>query len=270
MDEQEVELRDYIKVLVKWKKLIVGLTILAILISGVLSYFVLPSVYKGSALIQPSQISSNLILNSSEIQAQIKSSSFIQKLSDDLNVSFGEINSGINVSIPQNSNFVVVDFESKDKELIMEFFDKLLSELDTINKYSYGNQMDSIKLKIMTLSKQLELLNNEESLIMKRIQQLEQGGTVKSENFLEYFVLLDLNTSALIKKIELENEINDLNAQLKMSHEYMYLSQPSILDTPIKPNKKLNVVIAGVAALFFSILLAFFLEYWYGAKSENK
>jgi uncharacterized protein involved in exopolysaccharide biosynthesis len=55
-----------------------------------------------------------------------------------------------------------------------------------------------------------------------------------------------------------------------MSHEYLYFYQPSILDTPIKPNKKLNVAIAGVAALFFSILLAFFLEYWHELTIDKK
>ena len=270
MDEQEIELRDYINVLLKRKKLIIGITLTAIIIAGILSYFVLPPVYKGSALIQPAKISSNLILNPSEIQAQIKSSSFIQKLSDDLNVSFSEINSGINVSIPQNSNFVVVEFESKDKELISGFFNKLIPGLNNVNRDTYDDQIEVIESKISTLSKQLELLNIEESLIMKRIQQLEQGGNFKSEYFLEYSLLLDLRNSVLTKKIELESAINDLNAQLKMSHEFMYFSQPSILDMPVKPNKKLNVAIAGVAALFFSILLAFFLKYWYGTKSENK
>lgn len=42
MDEQEVELRDYIKVLVKWKMLIIGLIILAILVSGILVFLYYP------------------------------------------------------------------------------------------------------------------------------------------------------------------------------------------------------------------------------------
>jgi uncharacterized protein involved in exopolysaccharide biosynthesis len=46
--------------------------------------------------------------------------------------------------------------------------------------------------------------------------------------------------------------------------------EPVLPEKPVKPNKKLNVAIAGAAALFLSILLAFFLEYWYRTKSENK
>ena len=45
MDEQEVDLRDYINVLLKRKKLIIGITLVAIIIAGILSYFVFPKVY---------------------------------------------------------------------------------------------------------------------------------------------------------------------------------------------------------------------------------
>jgi capsular polysaccharide biosynthesis protein len=256
------------------------------LVTGLLSYFVLPPIYKGSALIQPAQIgsnlllttsetdnltswtesrdnSSNLLLTPSEIQAQIESDYFIQKLSNDLNVSFKEINSGINVSIPTNTNFVLVEFESKDKELVKRFFDKLLPEINDLNKGAYDKQIDLIKSKISTLSKQLESLNTKETQIFQIMQQLERGGAVN--------LVIDLPDSIIIRKQEVEEKIIDLDSQLKMSHEYLYFYQPSILDTPIKPNKKLNVAIAGVAALFFSILLAFFLEYWKGSQdSHNK
>jgi len=83
--------------------------------------------------------------------------------------------------------------------------------------------------------------------------------------------------------------LNDLNRKVDMAQTYYstmssnYLQssftplspvtiseEPVLPEKPMKPNKKLNVVIAGVAALFFSILLAFFLEYWYRTKSESK
>ena len=59
MDEQEVDLRDYINVLLKRKKLIIGITLVAIIIAGILSYFVFPKVYEasGSLLVNPSQAS---------------------------------------------------------------------------------------------------------------------------------------------------------------------------------------------------------------------
>jgi len=276
MEEEEVELRDYINVLVKWRRLIIVITLIAILISGLLSYFVLPKVYEGSAIIQPAQVGSiiqpaqvgsNLLLSPYEIQTQIKSATFIQKLSDDLNVPSDEINKNINVSIPQNSNFVVVNFEHKDKELIRKFFDKLLYELNSINADEYNNQIDSIKSKVLTLSSQIEILNPEITQISKQILQMQKSS---SKDELGSYLLTSLYESMLSKKIDLENTVTDLNSQLSMSHEFEYLQQPYVSNTPIKPKKLLNVAIAGVAALFFSILLAFFLEYMEGTQGNKE
>jgi capsular polysaccharide biosynthesis protein len=271
MDEDEVELRDYINVLLKRKKLIIGVTLVAILVSGILSYFVLPPIYRGSAVISPAQIGTNPFLDLSEVQEEIKSSPFIQKLSNDLNVPFDKINTGINASISQNSNLLVVDFESKDKNLIKSFFNKLLLELNNLNKDAYEKQIEGIESKISTLSSQSVLISTEESQINEKIQQLEQNGTVKSEYFLEDSLLSGVQNSLISQIIGLEGTINDLNTQLKESREFLYFYQPVVLDIPVKPNKKFNVAIATVAALFFSILIAFFLEYWNGTQdSKNK
>jgi uncharacterized protein involved in exopolysaccharide biosynthesis len=267
MEEEEVELRDYINVLVKWKRLIIVITLIAILISGLLSYFVLPKVYEGSATIQPAQVSSNLLLSPSDIQTQIESATFIQKLSDDLNVPSDEINKNINVSIPQNSKFVIVNFEHKDKELIRKFFDKLLYELNSVNADEYNNQINSIKSKVLTLSSQIEILNSAITQISKQILQMQKSS---SKDELGSYLLTSLYESMLSKKIDLENTVTDLNSQLSMSHEFEYLQQPYVSNTPIKPKKLLNVAIAGVAALFFSILLAFFLEYMEGTQGNKE
>ncbi|MBA7583372.1 hypothetical protein ES708_25314 [subsurface metagenome] len=38
-------------------------------------------------------------------------------------------------------------------------------------------------------------------------------------------------------------------------------------NAPIKPNRKLNILIAGVLGLFVGIFVAFFLEFWQKGKS---
>ena len=62
MEEQEVDLRDYINVLLKRKKLISCITLVAVLITGILSCFVLPPVYEasGSLLVNPKEATVNI------------------------------------------------------------------------------------------------------------------------------------------------------------------------------------------------------------------
>ncbi|MCI4464168.1 MAG: hypothetical protein JHC30_08435, partial [Caldisericum sp.] len=119
----------------------------------------------------------------------------------------------------------------------------------------------------LTLSSQIEILNSEVTQISKQILQMQKSS---SKDELGSYSLTSLYASMLSKKIDLENTVTDLNSQLSMSHEFEYLQQPYVSNTPIKPKKLLNVAIAGVAALFFSILLAFFLEYMEGTQGNKE
>ncbi|MCI4462736.1 MAG: hypothetical protein JHC30_01025, partial [Caldisericum sp.] len=121
----------------------------------------------------------------------------------------------------------------------------------------------------LTLSSQIEILNSEVTQISKQILQMQKSSS-KAEYFLESSLLTNLYESMLSKKMDLENTVTDLKSQLSISHEFEYLQQPYVSDTPVKPNKKLNILVSGVAALFFSILLAFFLEYMQGTQGNKE
>ncbi len=56
-------------------------------------------------------------------------------------------------------------------------------------------------------------------------------------------------------------------SEVVMSHE---IAPVSIGDVPIKPKKKLIVIVAFITGLMFSIFLAFFLEFIKGIKKDNE
>jgi len=286
MDEQEVELRDYIKVLVKWKKLIIGLTILAILVSGILSYFVLPSVYKGSAIILPPQIGGNFLtgftpseiqpiitseiqlIKPVEVQSIIKDSSFLAKMQNKTGISYSDLAKDISVSVPQGTNFVKAEFESTNKGNIQAFFNTLIDLLNETSSSSYEKNFSFLKTKVTDYENQVKILNEEEKRILDEIESLNK---FEDKNYeIGLLVLENIYNSIVKNKVSAESELKNLKYQMDNTHPFVYLSSPSILDVPVKPNKALNLAVSGVAALFFSILLAFFLEYWYRTKSENK
>lgn len=55
MNYEEIDLREYLNVIGKWKYTIIGATILAMLVSGVLSFFVISPTYEVSTLVMVSQ-----------------------------------------------------------------------------------------------------------------------------------------------------------------------------------------------------------------------
>ena len=58
-EEFEIDLREYLNILLKWKWLIAAITILAVITSGLMSFFVLPPVYKTKAMLLVRQASDN-------------------------------------------------------------------------------------------------------------------------------------------------------------------------------------------------------------------
>jgi len=60
----------------------------------------------------------------------------------------------------------------------------------------------------------------------------------------------------------LNSQINSLRASLDDVKPTKVLKSPTISERPVKPNKKLNIAIAGILGLFVGVFLAFGKEWW--------
>jgi len=184
MEEDEVELRDYINVLVKRKRLIIVITLIAILISGLLSYFVLPKVYESTAsfiVANPNIITSTTNPPSALEQATnpftfmanpsiatyselVKSPSFLAKIisengfSKDLTPEI--LSKSITVTNPKDSNLIIVHIDLSDPEqsykvakAIADEFPKYAQDL---NKVDISSLVSFIEAQIQDAEKDLE------------------------------------------------------------------------------------------------------------------
>ncbi|MEF3244431.1 MAG: hypothetical protein K6343_00385 [Caldisericaceae bacterium] len=182
MDEEEVELRDYINVLVKRKKLIIGITLIAVLISGLLSYFVLPKTYEAEmtflvanpnigtsapastfeqAVNPMTFITNPSITTYSEL---IKSPSFLETIISENGFSKEltplTLSQSISVTNPKDSNLIIVKVELSDPEQaykiaksISEKFPKYAQDL---NKVDISSLVSFIEGEIQKAEKDLE------------------------------------------------------------------------------------------------------------------
>jgi len=184
MEEDEIELRDYINVLVKRKRLIIVITLIAILISGLLSYFVLPKVYESTAsfiVANPNIITSTTNPPSALEQATnpftfmanpsiatyselVKSPSFLAKILSEngfsKNLTPEVLSKSITVTNPKDSNLIVVDVDLSDPEqsykvakAIADEFPKYAQDL---NKVDVSSLVSFIEAQIQDAEKDLE------------------------------------------------------------------------------------------------------------------
>jgi len=184
MEEDEVELRDYINVLVKRKRLIIVITLIAILISGLLSYFVLPKVYEStvSFIVANPNIGTSTTNQASLFEQAtnpftfmanpsiatyselVKSPSFLAKILSEngfsKNLTPEVLSKSITVTNPKDSNLIVVDVDLSDPEqsykvakAIADEFPKYAQEL---NKVDVSSLVSFIEAQIQDAEKDLE------------------------------------------------------------------------------------------------------------------
>jgi len=190
MEEDEVELRDYINVLVKRKRLIIVITLIAVLISGLLSYFVLPKVYESTVtflVANPNIVTSTTnppsaleqatnpltyIPNTSVVTYSnlVTSPSFLKNILQKVNapedLTPETLAKNINVTTPfdktssQSSNLIIVNVDLPDRELsyniakaISDEFPKYAQDL---NKVDTSSVISSIEGQIQEAEKDLE------------------------------------------------------------------------------------------------------------------
>jgi capsular polysaccharide biosynthesis protein len=280
--EDEIELIDTLRVIWKWKYLILAGTVVCGLIAAIISLNI-TKIYTIDMVLRPGMLSfgeqgKNVYIDSPEnIKALIESGMFDNDILDYLkNNNDNNIPEKLRfkVAIPKQSDTIKIQYETSDIKQGIEIqnrLSKLLlkSKAKSIKKtiLSYKRTVKNIEKRINELTSESELIkNNTANLIKERKKLLSKNP--KENNILS--VLLYSNT--IQQNLELSNnyhnEINDYKQKKedelqKIDNiQNIQILQPATSSpNPIKPKIKLNVILALVAGLFLMLFLAFFLEY---------
>lgn len=135
--EETISLKELFQTLKKRIALIISLTLIAMIISGVVSYFVLTPEYKSSTQILVNQAKdSESIYSQNEVQTNIqlintysviiKSAAILNNVRNDLklDMSVAELNNKITVESAQNSQVMTVSVTDSDPALALEIANK--------------------------------------------------------------------------------------------------------------------------------------------------
>jgi len=118
----------------------------------------------------------------------------------------------------------------------------------------YEEQLDDIEKNIIEMGKiKLKIVNS------KDMPDLEK-------HFQTSLLLNSLATERNSYNF-LISKISSIKEDLMNYKGFKIIDPASEPTVPIKPNKKLNILIAGVLGLFVGIFVAFFLEFWQKGKS---
>lgn len=265
-DEYEIDLREYIKVLWAGKWLIIGLFIIALLVAGVYSYFILEPIYQAEAALKLSAIDGAYSDPATVIQV-IKGNSFmapiVEKYHKDYtpSQSMNYIKNNLEVSSVKGTKIIEIKLKDKEpavaKEMLQEILNNFIAEANVYYEKFISTKQDYL-VNVRRELKQIEQKIKETQSYIDNISTLDINPAEKS------VILTGLGT----KLDSYLNQRNSLWAQEENLKEKLFIYQPPkvinkpyLPENPISPNKKLNIAIAGVLALMLGVFIVFFREF---------
>lgn len=152
--EETISLKELFDTLKKRLTLIISITLIAMIVSGIVSYFIITPEYKSSTqiLVNQAKDESSAVINSGELQANIqlistysvilKSAAILNIVKEELNsdMSVSTLNSKITVENAQNSQVMTVSVTDSDPTVALqianktaEVFEKEIKNIMTID-----------------------------------------------------------------------------------------------------------------------------------------
>jgi len=259
--EDEVDLYDCWKTILKRKKFIIGLCFIVTSLVAVIS-FLMPKIYKGEVVLEiaPKEVvtakeaikAKEIIDVMGEIDRERISVIFAKKPSSVVSIKMEEIR-GFNDKMK-------VIIETKSVEDIHDSF---------VVFVEYMNNSPLIK----------RFVEKERAILMRKLHELSvltQQSETLAKSFLQLFkegklIPVGFDPVELNRKVfELRIEKSELEQALENFIGVEMIGQPFVSKKPVKPHIKLYIAIAGLLSIFTGIILAFFIEYIENIRYQNK
>jgi hypothetical protein len=301
-EEDTIELIDYLRVVWKWKWMIILVTLVCVIIAGVIS-LKMPGIYEVSMMIEPGAINLDpdgrpIYLDSPlNIKSKIDSQAYNRKISKTLNADPKKLNLNFKTVQPSNSNTLKISLEANDTSKSIQALSTLFHELIKEYQHYVDSRKSELDQKIAMNKRQINVSAGEKKYLEKEIAMMKantnriieernmlikKGGKNPDKlSLLIYSNIIqqnmahnnDLNRQLGWVMVDIErmkSEMETLKIERESIENIKLIQQPHASIYPIKPKKKQNVILAFVIGFFISIFLAFFLEYLQKMRSAPK
>ena len=293
----QINLMDYVKVLIKRKRLIFTVFLIFVIAAWVFSSYS-PKVYKIDTALEVGEVeigaipeTKQVIEEPAQVVGKIESDAYGILVRETLSISEEEYPE-IKVENPENTSLVIVAITSSEPELAQNI-------LKGINALIIGEHFEKIKSEKELLEKKIVLLeeniNNSKKNVtrvhikiasLKQEQQNFAAKVAALQTILPFeqdpgtqFALFDAKERLEKKKQEiedhyleiigLENKTNTLRGEIDTLQRKKdeirptaVVKQPTVSNNPIRPRVVLNILLAAVLGIFIGIFLAFTKEWW--------
>ena len=276
VQQDTIDLRELFAILKRRKKMIWGVTSLFTLLALIYVFVVAKPVYEVKAMIQIGQINEKSIDNINDIKQKLDYE--YQVNVKDKEIELPRVKA---ISIPKKSNTILsINIHGYSNEEAIKYIQNVINTIES----KYKNKTD---LYIDNQKKLIELTQDDIRENQKDLDQLRTQLDIYSEKILSlssedaalagiYALQIGQKQSQLqsLKKHISSLKTKEQNLKLSLTPFKMkpthLVGEIETLEKPIKPKKKLIVIVAFITGLMLSVFLAFFLEFIKGMKEEEK
>jgi len=282
IQEEEIDLREYIHVLLKRKGIIILIFLIAVITAALGSYFALSPVYQSStvfsiALIDNrppttivAQAENNVpIIKIYEALEVITSNLILDEVikRNNLDISSDQLRTWVEVENLENTNFIKISVKADSPEKAKELAENIVKVFIEKNRNKYTDKIKMIERRIKILEKEIATLEKNIRETENTIKKITASKDLSESE--RYFQTSLLSSSSSNERNLYNNsicQINTLQERLNNCQDFGIINYAQLPAAPINPNKKLNILIAGVLGLLVGIFVAFFLEFWQKGK----
>ncbi|GAW94095.1 YveK family protein [Calderihabitans maritimus] len=265
--EQEIDLRDYILVLWRWKSFIIALFIVAVIAAAGGSMLMTP-VYEVSATLALGTYNDPVYTNPISVREILTSDDTLRTVVDRLGLEvtaeeMPAFKNTISISEIKNTRFLEIKVLHEDPFTARAIIKEMVNVFREKSLQTYEAERRLLEEHLKTLEENLRETEQSITAFKESLRKMDGDSKINDvEKEVQRNNLLLYIGNAELNRINLMNAYRSAEKQLLDLQPARLVEEPSIPVNPVKPRKVLNVAIAGVLSLMVGVFLAFVLEYF--------
>lgn len=262
-EEMEIDIRDYINVVVKRKKLIISIFLVAVVTSAIVS-LLMPKVYEITSTVQLGSVKELLIKSKEAKEIILNQNSLLSVISQlDLKIEVERLKRSIRIEDVKNTDLLKIKIIYPGIDTVLKINDAIINLLIAQGQIIYQESLAVNNERLKELDMGIKSVEGDISWTKTLISKLPNASNM-SQSYVSLKIILLQNVLPNYEKnlTALRSQKNELKSLLANAKNFKIVDAPIRPKNPVGPKKKENVLIAGMLSLMFGIFLAFFLEFW--------
>lgn len=263
IQEDEIDLREYIKVLIKRKKLILSIFLVSVAIAAVAS-LMMPKIYEVTSTLQIGILGEPLIRNE-EAKAIILNQNALLSVAYQLGLKadLEKLKRIIRIREITGTNLIKVIITYPGIDTAIKINDAVINPFIAQGNAIYQKRLVIINERLVELDNDSQTVQKDINRAQNLMAGADSSGNISQSDISLRIIFLQNALPNYESHLEvLKSKKNELKLLLANAKDFKVFETPIRPEKPISPKKRQIVSLAGALSLIFGVFLAFFLEFW--------